>query len=179
VLSGRSVDTSMAFTPTAGIPMGTRCGDLDPGVMLYLLRVKRMDAEGIEQMLNHDSGLAGLSGGKSDMRDLEASAAAGDARATLAIDVFCRSLAKTIAGYASVLGGLELLVFAGGIGEHSAGVRARVCSALEFLGLSVDEAANGGNRPVISTPSSKAAVRIVTSQEDRQIARHCRRMMSD
>lgn len=161
VKDGNSVDTTMALTPTAGIPMATRSGDLDPGVLLYLLRVKQMNADALEQLLNHEAGLKALSGGKTDMRDLEAAADAGDRQAELAIEVFCASIRKTIAAYAAVLGGLDLLVFTGGIGEHSARVRSSVCDGLAFLGLSVDD----------------ARVRVMASQEDRQIARHCRALM--
>jgi len=158
VKDGRSVDTTMALTPAAGIPMATRSGDLDPGVLLYLLRVKQMDPDSLEALLNHDSGLKALSGGKADMRDLETAADGGDPEAQLAIEVFCMSIRKTVAAYAAVLGGLDLLVFAGGIGEHSARIRNSVSEGLQFLGIF----------PVL----------VVPSQEDRQIARHCRKMFN-
>jgi len=158
IKDGHSVDTTMALTPTAGIPMATRSGDLDPGVLLYLLRVKQMNADSLEALLNHDSGLKALSGGTSDMRDLEAAADRGDRKAQLAIEIFCTSIRKTIAAYAAVLGGLDLLVFAGGIGEHSVRIRNKVCEGLQFFG---------------SFP-----VRVVASREDRQIARHCRSLLS-
>jgi acetate kinase len=157
VKDGRSVNTTMALTPTAGIPMATRSGDLDPGVLLYLLRVKQMNADTLEQLLNHDSGLKALSGGTSDMRDLETAADGGDQRAQLAIEIFCTSIRKTIAAYAAVLGGLDMLVFTAGIGEHSARIRNSVCEGLQFLGT--------------------FPVRVVPSQEDRQIARHCRTLL--
>jgi acetate kinase len=155
VKDGKSVDTSMGLTPTGGIPMATRTGDLDPGVLLYLMRVKEMDADALEQMLNHDSGLKAISAGESDMRKLEAAADSGDQAASLAIDIFCTAIRKQIAAYAAVLGGLDMLIFAGGIGEHSARVRESVCGGLGFLGLSSDQ------------------VRVVPSREDFQIARHC------
>lgn len=177
VQNGQSVDTSMAFTPMSGIPMATRCGDVDPSVVIYLMRSKQMNADAIESLLNRESGMKALSVGKTDMRDLEAAAQSGDAPAQLAIQVFCRSLAKTIAAYASVLRGLDLLIFSGGIGEHSANVRARVCAALEFLGISLADDANHAHAPLLSPPSSPVAVRIVPSDEDRQIARHCRGML--
>ena len=177
VKDGRSVDTSMGLTPTGGIPMATRSGDLDPGVMLYLMRVKKMDAKSLESLLNHDSGLNALSGGKGDMRDLEAAAEGGDAKAQLAIDVFCQSICKTAAAYAAVLGGLDMLVFAGGIGEHSARVRSGVCGGLSFFGVSMDDAANRSDIGTISTVHSRVEVRVVPSEEDRQIARHCRAML--
>jgi acetate kinase len=158
---GRSVDTSMGMTPTGGVVMGTRCGDLDPGVVLYLMRAKGMGADEIETMLNHASGLKGLAGGSGDMRDIEGAAGKGDATATLALEVFDRTVAKTVAGYASVLGGLDALVFTGGIGEHSDRMRKSVCGRLGFLGLERD-----------------GVVRVLPSEEDVQIARHCRRLMS-
>jgi acetate kinase len=177
VKNGRCVDTSMGLTPTGGIPMATRSGDLDPGVLLYLQREKQMNADSLEQMLTRDSGLTALSGGKGDMRDLEAAAAVSDQAAQLAIEVFCTAVRKTIAAYSAVLGGLNLLVFTGGIGEHSARVRGEVCHGLQFLGASVDKVCNEQHRPTISSDDSKILLRVVSSQEDRQIARHCRVLM--
>ena len=177
VKDGRSVDTTMGLTPTGGIPMATRSGDLDPGVLLFLLRVKNLNADSLEDLLNHDSGLKALSGGKSDMRDLEAAEDRGDQEAQLAIEVFCASIRKVVAAYTAVLGGVDLLVFAGGIGEHSARVRGSVCGGLNFLGMSIEDAANQSNRGTISSGGSKVLVRVVESQEDRQIARHCRALM--
>lgn len=178
IKDGRSVDTTMGLTPTGGIPMATRSGDLDPGVILYLQRVKGVDADSLEQLLNHDSGLGALSGGKSDMRDLQAAAAKGDSRALLAIEVFCRSIRKVIAAYAAVLGGVDLIVFTGGIGEHSAQVRAKVCEGLAFLSVRLDTSRNSSPGPEISPADSAVAVRVLPSQEDLQIARHCRPMIS-
>ena len=177
VKDGRSVDTSMGLTPTGGIPMATRSGDLDPGVLLYLLRVKKMNVDSLEHMLNRESGLTGISAGKSDMRDLESAAAGGDQKAQLAIEVFCTGIRKVIAAYAAVLGGLEMLVFSGGIGEHSAPVRGSVCSGLSFLGVSIDDAGNQSNSNAISSKGSKVHVRVVPSQEDFQIARHSRALL--
>jgi len=174
---GKSVDTSMGLTPTGGIPMATRTGDLDPGVLLYLLRVKGMDADSLEDLLNHDSGLKALSGGKADMRDLEVAAGDGDQQAQLAIEIFCTAIRKVVASYTAVLGGLDLLVFSGGIGEHSAQVRSRVCHGLDFLELSIDDRQNEAHSPVISSEKSRVGIRIVPSQEDRQIARHCRSLV--
>src|ERR1700739_1494293 len=165
VKDGRSVDTSMGLTPTGGIPMATRSGDLDPGVLLYLLRVKKMNADSLEHLLNHDSGLTGISAGKSDMRDLESAAAAGDQKEELALVLFCASIRKVIAAYASVLGGLDMLVFSGGIGEHSVPVRTSVCHGLNFLGISIDDASNKSGISAISATTSKVVVRIVPSQE--------------
>jgi acetate kinase len=176
---GRSVETSMGLTPAGGIPMATRTGDLDPGVLLYLLRAKNMNVDSLETMLNRESGLTGLSGGMADMRELEKSAKAGDQKAQLAIDIFCLAIRKYIAAYSAVLEGLDLLIFAGGIGEHSAPVRSIVCNGLKFLGIDLDESANQAPHGVISWPGSKVLVRVVESQEDEQIARHCRTLMQD
>jgi acetate kinase len=178
VKDGRSVDTSMGLTPTGGIPMATRSGDLDPGVLLYLMRVKKMNADSLEQMLNRESGLTGISAGKSDMRDLESAAAGGDQKAQMAIEIFCAGIRKVIAAYAAVLGGIDMLVFSGGIGEHSAPVRGGVCNGLGFLGVSIDDAGNQSNSDTFSTKGSKIQVRIVTSQEDLQISRHSRALLN-
>lgn len=168
---GKSQDTTMGFTPTGGIPMATRSGDLDPGVLLYLLREKKMDADALEAMLNQASGLKALSGGIADMRELEKAAAGGDAKAQLAIEIFCRAIRKVIAAYAAVLGGIDMLVFSGGIGEHSQLVRRKVCEGLGFLG--VPAGSEGG----ASAAAARVSVCVVESQEDEQIARHCRAMM--
>ncbi|HEX5424519.1 MAG TPA: acetate/propionate family kinase [Candidatus Acidoferrales bacterium] len=177
IKNGRSVDTTMGLTPTGGIPMATRTGDLDPGVILYLQRVKGADADSLERLLNRDSGLTALSGGKSDMRDLQAAAAKGDSRARLAIEIFCRSIRKVIAAYATVLGGADLVVFTGGIGEHSSQVRANVCDGLGILGILIDSGRNQRNERTISADNSNVQVAVVPSEEDRQIARHCRSMI--
>ncbi len=177
VRDGKSVDTTMGLTPTGGVPMGTRSGDLDPGVLLYLMRERGLGADALEKLLNHDSGLSGLSGGQADMRDLLEAEARGDARAALAVEAFCSGVAKAVAGYATVLGGLDLLVFSGGIGEHSAPVRAKVCSRLGFVGVELDGAANNGHSETVSGPASRVEVRVVATEEDAQIARHCRELM--
>jgi acetate kinase len=170
---GKSVDTSMGMTPTGGIPMGTRPGDLDPGVLLYILRTEKPDTNAIEAMLNHKSGLAAL-GGTSDMRNLQKAATEGDQAAKLAIEVFCTAVAKTIAEYAVSLGGMEMLVFAGGIGERSAPVRANVCGRLGLLGVNLDAGRNDASEPVLSSGASLIEVRIVPAQEEIQIAREVR-----
>jgi acetate kinase len=163
---GRSVDTSMGMTPTGGIPMATRCGDLDPGILLFLMRTENANADSLEKLLNRESGLAALSGGETDMRQLQSAMEKGDAAATLAIQVFAGAVRKFIGAYAAELGGLDLLVFTGGIGEHSRPVRALICAGLDFLGIT-------GGEPV---PGSK--VMVMTSEEEAQIARHCRRLMN-
>jgi acetate kinase len=177
IKDGRSVDTSMGLTPTGGIPMATRSGDLDPGVIVYLQRVKRRDADSIEQLVNHECGLTALSGGKSDMRELQAAAATGESSARLAVEVFCRSIRKVIAAYAAVLGGVDMIVFTGGIGEHSAEVRANVCTGLAFVGVRLDAARNQAHGAQVSADDSAVAVRVLTAEEDRQIARHCRTLL--
>jgi acetate kinase len=160
---GKSVDTSMGLTPTGGVPMGTRSGDLDPGVLLYLMRVEKLDADALETLLNRRSGLAGFADGESDMQALEKRASAGDANASLALDAFATAVRKTIGGYAALLGGIDLLVFTGGIGEHSAAIRQRVCDGLAFLGLTEGD------------PAGK--VRAIHTEEEKQIARHCRSLL--
>jgi acetate kinase len=157
--NGISIDTTMGLTPTGGIPMGTRSGDLDPGVILYLLRNEKLDADKLEALLNHKSGLFGLSCGESDVRTLEERARTGDGNADLALDVFAVSVRKMIGAYIALLGGVDLLVFTGGIGEHSERIRSRATQGLESLGLTADK------------------IQIVPTQEERQIARHCREMM--
>jgi acetate kinase len=175
---GQSVDTTMGLTPTGGIPMSTRSGDLDPGILLYLMRTMGTGADELEHLLNHDSGLGALSGGTSDIRDLTAASKAGSQEAQIALDIFCIAVAKTVAAYTSVLGGLEMLVFTGGIGEHSDLVRREVCERLHFLGIHLDESRNQSNSSTISTAASSAWVCIVPSQEDAQIARHSLNLMS-
>jgi acetate kinase len=136
-----------------------------------------MNADSLEHMLNRESGLTGISAGKSDMRDLESAVAGGDQKAQIAIEVFCTGIRKVVAAYAAVLGGLDMLVFSGGIGEHSAPVRNRVCNGLGFLGVSIDAADNQSNASTLSTKGSKIQIRIVPSQEDLQIARHSRALL--
>ena len=177
VREGHSVDTSMGLTPTGGIPMATRTGDLDPGVLLFLLRTKHATADSLEEMLNKHSGLKALSGGKADMRELEEAAQQGDAKAELAIEIFCARIRETVAAYAAVLGGLDLLAFTGGIGEHSVRVRRDVCAGLAFLGVAIDETANAAHAKKLSTEKSAIRVAIVPAEEDRQIARHCRALL--
>jgi acetate kinase len=161
--NGVSIDTTMGLTPTGGIPMGTRSGDLDPGIILYLLRNETFDADKLadqlEDLLNHQSGLSGLSSGGSDVKMLEEQARSGDLKARLALDVFAVSVRKVIGAYMALLGGADLLVFTGGIGEHSNRIRSAATDGLELLGLTPDK------------------IQIVPTQEERQIARHCRKMM--
>jgi acetate kinase len=177
VLDGRSIDTSMGMTPTGGVPMGTRTGDLDPGVLLYLMRAHGLNDQALEGLLNHKSGLLAL-GGASDMRELQEAAGKGSHGAGMAIDIFCRAIARTVAAFAVSLGGLDALVFAGGIGEHSAEVRAKVCSQLKLLRVEIDAAQNKASAAVISANASAVEVRIAASQEEAQIAREVRRLLA-
>ncbi|HLJ78239.1 MAG TPA: acetate/propionate family kinase [Acidobacteriaceae bacterium] len=156
---GISIDTSMGMTPVGGVPMATRSGDFDPGVVLFLMRTEQLSADALESLLNKDSGLAALSGGESDMRLIEQCAAQGDPKAQLALDVFAHAVRKMIGAYAAELGGLDLLVFTGGIGEHDASMRNRICQGLEFLGITSGD------------PAMCAKVRVMESQEELQIAR--------
>jgi acetate kinase len=157
--NGASVDTTMGLTPTGGIPMGTRSGDLDPGVLLYLLRNEKLGVDALEDMLNHQSGLFALSCGESDVKTLEERRTT-DPHAALALNIFAVAVRKVVGGYAALLGGIDLLVFTGGIGEHSAHIRSLVTAGLGFLGLTADK------------------IGVVATEEDVQIARHCRRMLA-
>ncbi|HEY2030572.1 MAG TPA: acetate/propionate family kinase [Myxococcales bacterium] len=167
---GRCVDTTMAFTPAAGIIMGTRTGDLDPGVALYLL-AKGLDLNALERLFERESGLRGISGVTSDMREL-LHGRASDPRAALAVEMFALSCRKAIGAFAAVLGGLDTLVFTGGIGENAAEVRADICRGLGHLGLWLDDAANAAGTGRISTARSACTALVVPTDEDLVIARH-------
>jgi acetate kinase len=173
---GKSIDTSMGLTPTGGIPMSTRTGDLDPGVLLYIRRTEGLSGDALERLLNRESGLAAL-GGSSDMRELLKAEASGDAKAALAIDIFCTAIAKTVAAFTVSLGGLEMLVFAGGIGERSAQIRANVCAHLSILGVYLAKDRNAAPEPLISADASRVEVRIVPAQEEVQMARVIRALL--
>ena len=171
VKAGRSIDTSMGMTPSGGVIMGTRSGDLDPGVLVYLMREKRFDAARLEALVNQRSGLLGISGLSGDMRRLhEAAASNRDAR--LAIEMFCYSVRKQVAAMIAVLGGLDMLVFTGGIGENDAQVRTEICGGLAWIGVSLDESRNHSATNPVSDGASRCQVLVVASQEDEQIARH-------
>jgi acetate kinase len=176
IADGCSVDTTMGLTPTGGIIMGTRCGDLDPGVLLYILRANGNNVAELEDLLDRQSGLLGISGKSRDMRELHQ--AGGDPGARLAIEMFARSAMKAIAGFAAVLGGLDLLVFTGGIGEHDAAVRAGICEGLQCFGVHLDEPANQCGLENISSAQSQVLVRILPSEEEIQIARHTHRLLT-
>lgn len=170
VLNGKSVDTSMCFTPTAGVPMSTRSGDLDPGLFLYLARTEGFDAKQFNEMVNSQSGLLGISETSSDMRDL-LEKEAHDVRAAEAIELFCYQVKKWIGAFAAALGGLDTLVFAGGIGENAPIVRARICDGLEFLGIELEEKKNELNEGVISSPDFQVEVRVIHTDEEYVIAK--------
>jgi acetate kinase len=171
VHDGRSLDTTMAFTPAGGLVMSTRPGDLDPGVAVYLLREKGYDPDRLEELIDRESGLIALSNGTSDMRAL-VEEQDRNPRAALAVDVFCYHARKHVGALATVLGGLDTLVFTGGIGEKAATVRAEICRRLEHLGVKLDEERNERHAEVISAPASGCVVRVVRTDEDLIIARH-------
>ena len=174
VHDGKSVDTSMAFTPAAGVPMSTRSGDLDPGLLWYLARTGEFDARRFNEMVNFESGLLGVSETSSDMRDLLA-LEAQDIRAAEAVALFCYQVRKWIGSFAAALGGLDTLVFAGGIGENSPAVRSRICEGLAFLGIELVEKRSAANEGVISTAAGPVAVRVIRTDEELMIARYvCR-----
>ena len=170
VRGGKCVDTTMAFTPTAGLMMGTRTGDLDPGVLLYLMRSERMTAEQIDDLVNRQSGLLGVSGLSPDMKEL-LDREAIEPNAAEAIELFCYQARKYAAAMAAAAGGLDTLVFTGGIGERSAPIRARICAGLGFLGVHIDEGRNASHGPVVSPEGSPVTVRVIPTDEEISIAR--------
>jgi len=170
VRDGKSIDTSMGFTPTAGLVMSTRTGDLDPGVAPYLARTGHMTTSQFYEMVNHESGLLGVSETSSDMRDL-LNGEKQDVRAAEAVALFCYQAKKWIGSFAAALDGLDTLVFAGGIGENAPTVRARICEGLGFLGVELDEARNAQAAGVISTEASRVTVRVIRTDEEMMIAR--------
>jgi acetate kinase len=171
VKGGKSIDTSMGLTPTGGVMMGTRSGDLDPGVLIYLMREKGFDAAMLEDLVDHRSGLLGISGLASDMRSLH-QAAAAHADARLAVAMFCYSVRKQVAAMIAALEGADLVVFTGGIGENDADARAAICAGLSWIGVSLDQARNRAASNPISDSASRCPVLVLPSQEDEQIARH-------
>lgn len=177
VRDGVSVDTTMGFTPTSGLPMSTRSGDLDPGLVSYLARTEGLTADQFHRMVNTQSGLLGLSELSPDLRDLLAQEGR-DARAADAVALFCYQGRKYLGAYAAALGGLDHVVFSGGIGEHSAVVRARMCEGLEFLGIHLDHAANQASAPIISSRQSRVTVRVIRTDEESQIARSVCRLLA-
>jgi len=168
---GKSVDTSMGFMPLEGLVMSARSGDVDPGLLLYLFAEKKMPAKAAGALLNKQSGLLGVSGTTGDMRELQEKSKQ-DPHAAEAIDLFCYRAKKYIGAYAAALGGLDALVFTGGIGEHAPAIRERICSGLDFLGIHLDTGQNATNAPVISASDSRVNVRVMQTNEDLMIVRH-------
>jgi acetate kinase len=175
---GKSVDTTMGFTPLEGLMMGTRAGSIDPGILTHLLRTKYAGDHDLDAILNHKSGLLGISGISNDMRDILEATRNGNERAKLAFDIFIHRLCSEIAAMAASLGGFDVLVFTAGIGENSAEVRVGACTQLKFLGIEIDPSKNATVKPDarISPPGSKVDVWVIRAQEDWSIARECVRM---
>jgi acetate kinase len=176
VREGKSIDTSMGFTPAAGLTMGTRPGDLDPGVAWYIMQSENLSPKQFNQLINHESGLLGISETSSDMQDLLAQET-DDVRAAEAVALFCYQAKKWIGAFAAALGGLDTLVFAGGIGENSPVVRSRICEGLGFLGIRLEEKRNKANAPVISKDNGKAIVRVIHTDEEWMIAKTVSQMI--
>jgi acetate kinase len=176
VHEGKSIDTSMGFTPTAGIPMSTRSGDLDPGLVWYLARTEGFDAKKFNEMVNFHSGLLGVSESSSDIRDL-LDRERQDVRAAEAIALFCYQIKKWIGAFAAALGGLDTLIFAGGIGEHAPTIRSRICEGLRFLGIEFEERLNEANEGVISAAASRVVVRVIPTDEEWMIAHTVKKIL--
>ncbi|QVL34961.1 acetate/propionate family kinase [Telmatocola sphagniphila] len=167
---GQSLDTTMGFTPTGGLMMGTRTGDLDPGILIHLARAENLSPRDLDRLVNKESGLLGVSGASSDLRDL-LSRQEHELGAAEAVELFCYTIRKEIGAYAAVLDGLETLVFAGGIGEHSPEARRRICEGLKYLGVELDAVENAKNAAVISTEKSSVIVRVIPTDEESVIAK--------
>jgi acetate kinase len=176
VRRGKSIDTSMGFTPASGLVMSTRAGDLDPGLVYYLARTERMTAAEFQRMVNHQSGLLGVSGTSPDLRDLLAREA-GDVRAAEAVELFCYQAKKWIGSFAAALGGLDTLVFAGGIGENAPLIRERICDGLDFLGIELSKTRNRKHAPLISPDEGRVKVRVIPTDEELMIARSVTRVL--
>jgi acetate kinase len=177
VKDGKSIDTSMGFTPASGIMMGTRPGDLDPGVAWYIIKSEQLTTKQFNNLINHESGLLGISETSSDMHDLLA-LEKEDIQAAEAVSLFCYQAKKCIGTFAAILGGLDTLVFAGGIGENASVVRSRICEGLAFLGIELDTKQNEANAPVISIKNGKAVVRVIHTNEELMIAKTVSQMIN-
>lgn len=177
VANGRCVDTSMGLTPTGGLVMSSRSGDLDPGVVTHLARIRHLSLDEVEHLLTHESGLRAISGRSADMQALLAMESS-EPRARLAVDIFCYQVRKWIGAFAAALGGLDTLVFSGGIGEHSAVVRSRVCRELSFLGIDLVEAQNAIDAPLISAPAARVQVRVIPTNEALMMAREAHAVLT-
>lgn len=178
---GRSIDTSMGLTPTEGLMMGTRVGDIDPGALTYIMTKHNLSAEQLQKIINKESGVLGVTGISSDMREIEAAVNAGDERAKLALDMYEQRILKYVGAYAAEMGGVDIIVFTGGVGENQVGVRENVCAPLAFMGVEIDRELNArthGTETVISTPTSKVKVVVVPTDEELMIARDTRDIVS-
>jgi acetate kinase len=180
VKGGKSVDTTMGFTPLEGLMMGTRSGSIDPGILVYLIRHRGYTAEQLDQILNKESGLLGVSGISGDLRKVDEAIAAGNSRAQLAFDVYIHRLLREIGGMLAVLGGVDVLIFTAGVGENSTSVRERVCERLAFLGLKIDSSQNAHPKldQDIATADSKVRVLVIRANEELQIAKECFRLVT-
>ncbi len=181
VLNGKSVDTSMGLTPTEGLMMGTRSGDVDPGALTYIMTKHNMTPEQLQAVINKESGLAGVSGVSSDMREIEA-AKATDERAALALDMYEQRITKYVGAYAAEMGGVDIIVFTGGVGENQIDVRENICAPLAFMGVEIDKEVNNqtrGTETIISTPASKVKVVVVPTDEELMIARDTQEIVSN
>jgi len=176
VRDGKSIDTSIGFTPTSGLMMGSRPGDLDPGLVGYLARTDQMTATRFHAMVNHESGLLGVSEISSDLRDL-LEREAGDVRAAEAVALFCYQAKKWIGSFAAALGGLDTLVFSGGIGENAPLIRKRICDGLGFLGIELERERNANNAPLISRDAGRVRVRVIHTDEELMLARYVARVL--
>jgi propionate kinase len=177
VHNGKSIDTSMGFTPTAGLVMSSRSGDLDPGLVSYLARTEQMSATQFQEMVNHASGLLGVSETSSDMRDL-LDGETEDVRAAEAVELFCYQAKKWIGAFAAALGGLDTLVFAGGIGENAPLIRERICDGMGFLGIELNQQCNAKNAPLISPNAGRVKVRVIRTDEELMIVRSTTRVLN-
>lgn len=181
VLNGKSVDTSMGLTPTEGLMMGTRVGDVDPGALTYLMKRHNMTVDDLQRVINKESGMAGVSEISSDMREIENAVNAGNERAKMALDMYEQRIIKYVGAYAAEMGGVDVIVFTGGVGENQTGVRENVCAPLAFMGVEIDTALNArtrGTETEISTPASKVRVVVIPTDEELMIARDTREIVS-
>lgn len=174
VKDGKSVDTSMGLTPTEGLMMGTRCGDVDPGALIFLMEKHNLSSKDMLNMVNKESGLAGVSGVSSDMREITAAAKQGNEKAILSLEMYEQRITKYVGAFAAEMGGVDIIVFTGGVGEHQSSTRANVCKPLRFMGVEIDDAANdanNGDEGIISTPNSAVKVVVIPTDEEYMIAK--------
>ncbi len=174
VKDGKSIDTSMGLTPTEGLMMGTRCGDVDPGALIFLMDKHNLSSKDMLNMVNKESGLAGVSGVSSDMREITAAAKQGNEKAILSLEMYEQRITKYVGAFAAEMGGVDIIVFTGGVGEHQSSTRANVCNPLRFMGVEIDDAANdanNGDEGIISTPNSAVKVVVVPTDEEYMIAK--------